>query len=237
MLQISYIREAARKCSKKTLCETQAKNKHMTSIVKIALHIPTGQFMHIDSASNGLSCDCECLKCGEKLEAVQGEFRTKHFRHNSSRECLGSHETSLHELGKQILVQHGQIRLPIIGQIAYSEPKAEQMFEKIRPDVTAIYDERPICFEIFVSHLVDKKKDEYIKSKQLKCVEIDLSSEQTSTYDEIKRKVLESIENKRIVFWEPENLQKATRGNEFSFAGVLAFIGLFVGLSWLFRRK
>lgn len=209
----------------------------MTSIVKIALHRLTGQFMHIDNASNGLSCDCECLKCGEKLEAIQGEIRTKHFRHHSNKDCQGSQETALHELGKQILVQHGQIKLPSIGQISYSDPKAEQKFERIRPDVTALYHEQPIYFEIFVSHLVDDKKDKYINEKQLKCVEIDLSSELTSTYDEIKQKVLDTIENKRIVFWEPEKLHKDIPSNEFSFAGVLAFIGLIVGLSWLSRRK
>jgi hypothetical protein len=209
----------------------------MTNIVKIALYKPTGQLMHIDNAYNGLSCDCVCLKCGEKLEAIQGEIRIKHFRHHSNKDCQGSQESALHELGKQILVQNRQIQLPKIGLIEYSEPKAEKMFDRIRPDVTAIYDEQIVYFEVFVSHLVDEKKDKYIKEKQLKCVEIDLSTELTSTYDEIKQKVLNSIKNKRIVFWEPVSHQKEVHRNEFSIEGFLAFIVLIIGLSWLFRRK
>lgn len=209
----------------------------MTNIIRIALHKSTGQFIHIDNASNGLSCDCECLKCGEKLEAVQGEIRAKHFRHYTNKECEGSQETALHELGKQILVEHKQIQLPKYGLITYSEPKAEQRFEKIRPDVSAQYQEHLIYFEIFVSHSVDDKKDAYIKGKQMRCVEIDLSSNRTSSYEEIKQKVLTEIETKRIIFWPTDRTEKSTSNAEFSLGSILTFIGIVIGIGWLFRRK
>lgn len=188
--------------------------------------------MHIDNASNGLSCNCVCLKCGEKLEAVQGAIRTKHFRHHNNKECEGSQETALHELGKQILVENTQIQVPKYGPITYSHPKAEQRIEKIRPDVSAQYQEHSIYFEIFVSHMVDDKKDAYIKEKQFKCVEIDLSSEKSSNYDEIKQNVIESINNKRIIFWELQPVIQ-TNNNSGCVLQIVALFALMFGLIWL----
>jgi len=209
----------------------------MTDIIKIGLHKPTGQFMHVDKASNGLSCDCECLKCGEKLEAIQGEIRAKHFRHYTDKDCDGSQETALHELGKQILIENTQVQIPQFGLISYTEPVAEKRLEKIRPDVTAKYSDQSVHFEIFVSHMVEDKKDNFIKEKQLRCVEIDISDEKTSTYEEIKRKVLETVENKRIIFWETEKVQQTNNESNGCMLQFLVLIGVFLGLAWFISKR
>ena len=208
----------------------------MNNIVKIALHKPTGTFMHVDNASNGLSCNCECLKCSEKLEAIQGEVRTKHFRHYSKKDCEGSQETALHELGKQILVQNQQIQVPEYGTIDYSDPVSEAKIKDVRPDVTATYDKGPIYFEVFVSNMVDEKKDKYIKANQLKTVEIDLSAAKTLTYYEIKHKVLDAVDNKRIIFWEPNSL-KQTSDNSGCIFQLIIFIAVMFGLTWMISDK
>lgn len=192
--------------------------------------------MHVDNAANGLSCDCECLKCEEKLEAIQGEIRTKHFRHYTNKECEGSQETALHELGKQILVNSSQINIPRLGSITYTDAEAEKRQENIRPDVSAKHGGQSIYFEIFVSHLVDQKKDLFIKENRLRCIEIDLSTERASTFEEIKHKVLETIENKRIVFWDPEPVARTTGNNTGCLLQLLLLLTVLFGLAWLTKE-
>ena len=178
----------------------------MSTIIKIAFHLPTKKLIHIDNASNGLACNCECLKCNERLEAVQGEVRTKHFRHHVNLNCEGSRESALHELGKQILVDNYEISIPKHDIIIYSNPIAEKRLENKKPDVSAIYDGQPIFFEIYVSHAVDIDKAKFFIEKKYRSIEIDLSDCFTSSFIEIKKFVLEEVGNKKIFYWEDEKL-------------------------------
>ena len=90
---------------------------------------------------------------------MQGEVRTKHFRHHININCKGAQETALHDLAKQILVDNLQIAIPAYGVISYSNPIPEIALEKRRPDVTATFDGKPIYFEIFVSHAIEEDKE------------------------------------------------------------------------------
>ena len=178
----------------------------MTNTIKIAYHLPTQKFIHIDNASNGLSCNCECLKCNERLEAIQGEVRTKHFRHHTNLSCEGSQESALHDLGKQILVDNSQINLPDIGTISYSSPVAEKRLEAKRPDVSATFEGEQIFFEIFVSHAVDSGKEKIFVDRKHKSVEIDLSDCRTSIFDEIKKIVIDETDKKKVFYWQDEGV-------------------------------
>ena len=172
----------------------------MSNIVRIAFHVPTQKFIHIDKASNGRSCDCECLKCNEKLDAIQGEIRTKHFRHSTNLNCEGSQESALHELGKQILVDNSKIAIPKHGIINYSNPVPEKRLEIKRPDVSATFKDEQIFFEIYVSHAVDEGKEKFYLSKKHRSVEIDLSGCVDSTFGEIKNSVLCKLSNKKVIY-------------------------------------
>lgn len=183
----------------------------MTNTIKIAYHIPTQKFIHIDNAANGLSCNCECLKCNERLEAVQGKVRTKHFRHHTNLSCEGSQETALHELGKQILVDCSHINLPNIGTIYYSSPIAEKRLEDKRPDVSAIFEGEQIFFEIFVSHAVDSNKEKFFSDRKYKCVEIDLSGCLNSTFEEIKKRVIDYTVKKKVIYWQDQVVVAASQ--------------------------
>lgn len=68
--------------------------------------------LHGDDARNGLGCECICLVCNERLQAVHPRFREAHFRHNQDMECTGGPETALHLYAKQIIIDNHQIRLP-----------------------------------------------------------------------------------------------------------------------------
>jgi len=181
----------------------------MTNTIKIAFHSPTKRFMHIDNAENGLSCNCECYKCNERLEAIQGKIRTNHFRHHTNVNCKGSQETALHEFGKQILIENSQIAIPEHGTISYSDPEEEKQFERIRPDVSAIYNGQQIFFEILVTHPVGRDKESFFIYGKHRSVEINLSGALNSTYEEIENIVLHETSKKRLIYWEKKEPVKA----------------------------
>jgi competence protein CoiA len=172
--------------------------------VKIAYHSSSEKFIHIDQAHNGLNCGCICIKCNEPLEARQGKVRDWHFKHHVNVNCLGSQETALHELAKQILVNSFSIEIPKYGRIQYSEAFAEKKLERIRPDVSAVYNEQPIYFEVFVSHAVDAGKEKFFKQWKHRSLEIDLSGCMTTSFKEIEELILDRVDNKKVFFWEDE---------------------------------
>lgn len=216
----------------------------MSNPIKIAYHPETEKFIHIDNAKNGLACDCICLKCKERLEAKQGEIRTKHFSHHTNINCEGSQETALHEQAKQILVDNLEINIPGYGTITYSNPIAEKMLEQFRPDVTASYNGKPIYFEVYITHAVDSGKEKFLKLGKHRSLEINLSNYTATTFDEIKKTVLEEVNNKEVFYWleEMQNAdedmftQIANFVNKY-WKGILAAGGIVLFLRYAFRRK
>jgi competence protein CoiA len=184
----------------------------MSNTIKIAIHKPTEQFIHVDnieSTDKETRNHCYCLMCDEKLEAVlefKDKNRIKFFRHNKNPNCEGSQETALHELAKQILVENIHISIRDHGTVTYSNAIAEKRFEKIRPDVSAKYKEQPIFFEIYVSHAVDSGKEKFFIDGKFKSVEINLSNCTASSFDEIKKMVLEQTELQTVFYWSDETL-------------------------------
>lgn len=213
-------------------------------MIKIAYHPTTNKFLHIDNAENGLACNCVCWKCNERLEAKQGEIREKHFSHHTNLNCEGSQETALHEQAKQILVNNLQLNVPEHGRVTYSNPVAEKILEQFRPDVSATYDGMPIYFEVFVSHAVDSGKEMFFKLGKYRSLEIDLSNCTTTSFDEIKKLVLEEINNKKVFHWPK---QIAEQDNDL-FSQILDFIsrnwkviliaiGLYKFVQYKFRQR
>ncbi len=213
----------------------------MTNPIKIAFNKLTDKFVHIENIQSNdkeTRRNCYCLKCDEKLEAVlefKDKNRIKFFRHDKNPTCEGSQETALHELGKQILVENTQIKIPKYGNVLYAEPIAEKRFENIRPDVTATFEGKNIYFEIFVSHSVDEKKDKYIKENLLRCIEIDLSPLQNATYEEIYDEVLEKLENKRVIFWDVFESIQPNNKNLGCLFQILFLLVIFLGFNRLIK--
>lgn len=175
-----------------------------TKFLKLAVYKPNKEIIHIDTVNEKREKrrDCFCLKCEKQLEAVldfKNAERKSFFRHNDNSDCEGSQETALHLLGKQILLDHTQINLPKLQLIEYSNPIAERKVEKIKPDVSVIYNKNPFYFEVFVSNEVNSNKKTYIKVNNLNCVEIDLSQNRDSSLEEIYFNVLEEVKNKKFI--------------------------------------
>lgn len=185
----------------------------MNEPIKIAYHLISKKYIHIDNAENGLACNCICKECNERLEAIQGNERINHFRHHSNINCKGSPESALHELGKQILIDNKEISIPKYGKISYSDPIAEKQFKLIRPDVLAKVEGFYILFEIYVTHAIDTEKEQVLIDEKLNSIEIDLRRAEKLKYSEIKRLVLDEISNKRLIFWNNKDETKSVSTN------------------------
>lgn len=211
----------------------------MQKTIKLAKH-NGGKIIHVDDALNGLACNCICLVCGERLQAIHPRFKQTHFRHNQNLECTGGPETALHLFAKQIILEHNEIILP--GRILnYTNPQAEVSLGPITPDVTVEMDGVPVYFEITVTHKMVLEKQTYYCSKELKSVEIDLAG---ISYDfkkpEIEKMILEKTSNKSIIFWEKFIFIKQVKTKEHQW--ILWLIGIvsifyIVPKSYVYIRK
>jgi len=217
-----------------------------TSIIKYALSDLTGKSVYIDVASNGLSCNCSCAKCGEKMVAVQGKSennREWHFRHHINSDCLGGQETAIHKLAKQIIVDNSQILIPN-DTLNYSQARQEIMLGSFIPDVTVFANGHDIHFEIEVTNPVDTLKETFYKNGQYKSIKIDLTNiSYDTTPDELEELVLRTAERRKI-FWKAATITSNTHDKQ-NWWTTLPVIGLIIGIAfiifkaykWLFDKK
>ena len=206
-----------------------------TSIIKYALSNLTGKPVYIDVASNGLSCNCSCAKCGEKMVAVQGKsenHREWHFRHHIDSDCLGGQETAIHKLAKQIIVDNSQILIPN-DTLIYSQARQEIKLGSFIPDVTVFANGHDIHFEIAVTNPVDKLKETFYKSGQHKSIEIDLTNiSYDTTPNELEELVLKTSKRKKI-FWEAATVTSNTQDKQHWWTNPLSVIGLIIGIAFI----
>lgn len=143
-----------------------------------------GRLVDIDEVPNGSRCGCVCPKCGEKLVARNGGTRMQHhFAHVADSTCVGSAETTLHLLAKDVLLKTRRLMLPdYFGYkgvvIDFDEIIVEEWQEdsRLRPDCIGVKNGHRLWIEIKVNHAVDDDKLRYIREHKQGCVEIDFSS-------------------------------------------------------------
>lgn len=156
-----------------------------------------GRLVGIDEVPNGSRCGCVCPKCGEKLVARNGGSRMQHhFAHSADSTCVGSAETALHLLAKDVLLKTRRLMLPdYFGYkgvvIDFDEIIVEEWQEdsRLRPDCIGVKNGHRLWIEIKVNHAVDDDKLRYIREHKQGCVEIDFSHflETTYTRDDIRQ--------------------------------------------------
>lgn len=203
---------------------------------KIALHKPTGKLMHVDNAENGLACECECLECGDTLEAIQGKIRENHFRHTTQTDCDGAQWVALREFGKQLLLDHDSVRLPIVGRVKYTNPVAEKKLKGFKPDIAVQVGDNPLYLDIYVADHLNNNKDSYVKRYGLNAIEIDLSEEFGGDYDQIYSKVFEDLDTKRVMNWIPTSPLEMVNEYKYLIGAVASSVAAFYGLAVLLRR-
>lgn len=156
-------------------------------------HVQTDRILHISEVDRGLACGCVCAACGADLIARRGEVRLPHFAHNSTAECVGAYETTLHKLAKQIIADRMEIYLPEVtyehkGSTKVVKPgmllrmdsvSLEEGMDRMRPDIIGRKfvggEARELLIEVGVTHFCGPEKIELIREMKLACIEIDLS--------------------------------------------------------------
>lgn len=174
----------------------------MKAKISIAREKDSRNVKHISEVSNGLACNCICLKCSSELIAANnGQKQIPHFRHKHTTNCDGSPETGLHLLAKQIISESNSIRISNNIRFNYSECLVEKFLFDIVPDIQ-LKDEHGNLWivEVFVTHKVDQKKLSKIKGFNLNCLEIDLSNvDRHISKEDLKILVLEELQCKAIL--------------------------------------
>lgn len=184
--------------------------------LKYGLENASGRLVDVDSVDNGLQCNCICPHCKQRLVAKNGGTkREHHFAHHSETECEGARMTALHLLAQQIIQDKKAIMLPDYeGQyyrkhtnlIHFDSISLEETKEGLRPDCIGVKTgsdqmKHSLWIEILVTHEVDEDKQKKIQSRNVSCIEIDLSDMLNTDYteDSITHRLLNEKKDRKWV--------------------------------------
>lgn len=162
-----------------------------SSTTPLLYALKDGHLVGIDDVANGSRCGCVCPKCGEKLVARNGGTQMQHhFAHSSDSTCMGSAETALHLLAKEVLQKTRRLMLPDYDgykgtTMLFDEIVLEEWQEDscLRPDCIGVKYGHRLWIEIKVNHAVDEDKLRYIREHKQGCVEIDFSGFMEKDYN------------------------------------------------------
>lgn len=186
--------------------------------------IRDGILLHISDVQRGLACGCSCVVCGERLVAKKGSVRRHHFSHESESDCVGSAETALHIVAKEITSKLREIFLPEYrfsrskklkyGVVVTHERKitkpgiakilssaVEPPYGGFVPDVVLDCGKKSLIVEIAVTHKVDRLKLRRIRRANVPAIEICLeSSDAFLSRAELTAKIAGDASLKRWLF-------------------------------------
>lgn len=176
----------------------------------------SNRLVFVSEVPRGLACQCKCVVCREPLIARQGSVREHHFAHASGREpCEVSHESLLHQFGKQVIQEAGAITVPLTpavvgalgldaldgGSTRLSLPSvdAEKAVQAVRPDLLAHTEAGvALAIEVAYSSFCDMFKVSRFAELGLPALEIDLRAFTPETFDPttVRDAVLEAVTGK-----------------------------------------
>ncbi len=177
-----------------------------------------GSIVQIQDVERGLSCECYCVVCGEKLIAKKGGKNAHHFAHYNGLGCEKSIETALHLAAKDILSQATYIQIPKIeiqlgktgehfNQLSpiqkfyFDKVFLENKFDAIIPDVILERNGAQLLIEIAVTHFIDQSKKDKIISMDISTIEINLSKWNLQfSLEDLREVLLNGLEEKTWVF-------------------------------------
>lgn len=186
--------------------------------LKLIYGLKDDKLVHISEVESGLKCNCVCPSCKTELIARKGSKIKHHFAHNNTEDCKKGYETSIHILAKEILSEQNSIEGPIITigpndivvhsmPIKYDRVEIEKKIENIIADIVVYKGERLLIIEIFVTHKIDKEKEEKLKKIGISTMEIDLSMmDKEINKEELREILLKDKEKKRWILNKPLDL-------------------------------
>lgn len=159
----------------------------------------------LPKSRNGAKCDCICVECKGKLEALQGEVNDWSFRHKTSTICNGGPMTALHLLAQELLCGDKTIKTKG-GEITYKNATKEWLIpeSRFRADVAGTRsDESQFLIEIFVTHKLqdEEEKVQLIRKQEIHSIEIDLSKVDLEISSEnLLDLLLTDVSRQRIIY-------------------------------------
>ena len=160
----------------------------------------SNRITHINEAERGLSCNCFCMVCSERMLAKKGNEREHHFAHESNKiACVINHETLLHKFAKRVIQEKGGLvvppamnyRLSSFTTVSQTNPtwltleriEEEKWLDNIRPDLIGYSGETPVLIEVAYSSFVDADKQAKLEARDFIALEIDLRDFQPENFD------------------------------------------------------
>jgi len=176
-----------------------------------------GRLWGVDEVSSGLACDCVCPHCQTPLVAKKGKRNRHHFAHHKKIDCLGSAETILHILGKQILSNASFLFTPAYTFPRFTDPwipprkvfikKAwcEKRYEGSRPDLALLLrDNSWLNIELTATNPLSPGRINWFARRRWNVLEIDcsdllsLTAKKEELFDFLRKRILGEPEYK---FW------------------------------------
>ena len=164
-----------------------------------------GKMVYIGNVERGLSCNCRCPKCNERLVAKLGNgCRQAHFAHSKDSDCHGSYMTALHTLAEQIIEVEKAVMAPAYKEIgrqrlSFTQVEVEQRVERkdLQPDIVGVTEDGlRWIIEIRNTHEVDESKKAKLIESNITCLEIDVREQ---TLENLKSFILESEEKREWI--------------------------------------
>ncbi len=197
---------------------------------------PKRELLHIDSASNGLKCECVCPHCHHSLIARNGgKQKAHHFAHLNGAECGGARMTALHILAQDIIARYKKVMLPEYNTVYVHHGAQLKTFDNIsleevckdeistrRPDCVARQNgnkDNELWIEINCRHKIDDKRKQDITRRKKYCIEIDFSDILKSDYteDDVIERIMSDTIHKRWIccpIWDQEDAEEYSRETE-----------------------
>lgn len=155
---------------------------------------------HISETERGLSCNCSCIVCGERMVAKKGGEREHHFAHESNKiACVVNHETLLHQFAKRVIQEAGGLNVPSVLHQRLSQQfnlsshnptwlmleniEVEKPLDSIIPDLIGYSGNTPVLIEVAYSSFVDAEKQAKLDQLGLWALEIDLREFHPENFD------------------------------------------------------
>ncbi|WP_052331305.1 competence protein CoiA family protein [Lewinella cohaerens] len=143
------------------------------------------QWVHVSEVPRGRACACECPACNASLVAKKGQQNQHHFAHQKGHLCSLALETSLHRLGKAIIVEKKSLYTPLLeayrskllrkGRLeTYQKAQEETRLRNTQVDVLLQNGNSKLGVEIKVTHPTGKQKIRRLAQLNLPTVEIDM---------------------------------------------------------------
>lgn len=181
------------------------------------------RLVHVDEVANGLTCNCTCPGCGERLIAKHGSDQAHHFAHEGSSDCATAMESALHMAAKTILLREHRIVVPALeveaeardaanrphtakarlpsAAVTLDDVTEEAWMDGFRPDIVAQAGSKTLLIEIAVTHFAGEKKVDHLASKGLPALEIDLSDiDRMADWASITFAVIDKTVNKKWLY-------------------------------------